>query len=237
MHGETPGTALMGERMRGLSPHARGNPSIVPGGTVGPGTIPACTGKPSRRLPATGYRWDYPRMHGETVFRNCFRMNRSGLSPHARGNRCRSRSSGAEAGTIPACTGKPDESGVGGEQDGDYPRMHGETCGAPPPESSEKGLSPHARGNRLDLALVIGGQGTIPACTGKPTARRSPAFAWKDYPRMHGETIERCGALFDGEGLSPHARGNRYCALNQMVLVRTIPACTGKPLVGPTYVG
>ena len=173
------------------------------------GTIPACTGKPlPYSVPACPIR-DYPRMHGETTPDCVTPASARGLSPHARGNRVAGLAGHAGPGTIPACTGKPRSRPPRRCRRRDYPRMHGETMAPEVLVWIGKGLSPHARGNRELLGVLAFLHGTIPACTGKPPCRNSTRSESKDYPRMHGETQQVRGQVERGEGLSPHARGNR----------------------------
>ncbi len=72
---------------RGLSPHARGNPSSDRIGSFRWGPIPACAGEPRcwGTRPCTA--WAYPRMRGGTRPSAPTITVPPGLSPHARGNR------------------------------------------------------------------------------------------------------------------------------------------------------
>ena len=72
---------------RGLSPRVRGNLGGLQAQPELPGTIPACTGEPSRPAWASRTGRDYPRVYGGT------REWSSTPAPFAR--------------TIPACTGEP----------------------------------------------------------------------------------------------------------------------------------
>ena len=168
-------------------------------------------------------------MHGETPIMMQARIAPLGLSPHARGNRRHKRACAGPSGTIPACTGKPAWPAASGAPEWDYPRMHGETGSERFVSAFERGLSPHARGNRYGCRKRAGAFGTIPACTGKPFAGRSLGPSSGDYPRMHGETEQRDFAAHAEAGLSPHARGNRGKQEARRAPGRTIPACTGKP--------
>ena len=232
MHGETNVRAVLPASNAGLSPHARGNPPMALYWKVVGGTIPACTGKPPEYERISGRKRDYPRMHGET---RCFgRALRKvqGLSPHARGNRSFSPQHSGTSGTIPACTGKPRRSARSLPAARDYPRMHGETRRARQRHVGAPGLSPHARGNPGMPVTSAYCSGTIPACTGKPVSSTSIAFACKDYPRMHGETVIAIRCVRPKEGLSPHARGNPIARTANVQRTGTIPACTGKPEPG-----
>ena len=78
------------------------------------GSIPACTGKPKSRVQAAATIWVYPRVYGETSLVSSNAFSASGLSPRVRGNRVRAVLPVHEAGSIPACTGKPPVSVDGG---------------------------------------------------------------------------------------------------------------------------
>ena len=107
MYGETQDCLPPDFPFMGLSPHVRGNPSVV---TVSGGyerSIPACTGKPSESIAAIDSLMVYPRMYGETHFSTRDDTGVTGLSPHVRGNRRTGATQSATAGSIPACTGKP----------------------------------------------------------------------------------------------------------------------------------
>ena len=172
-------------------------------------------------------------MYGETPRRvNAYAIVR-GLSPHVRGNPARWALVPGSVGSIPACTGKPENAiGYKGSYRV-YPRMYGETHDVGGRVSLWWGLSPHVRGNQLVACKRDWPDGSIPACTGKPhRARHSPALdqvyprmygkppsapthpaAQEVYPRMYGET-DGLPVLPDGYlGLSPHVRGNPCAGL------------------------
>ena len=107
MHGETLDWVPSALSIEGLSPHARGNRSFPSRSSHLRGTIPACTGKPSRSASTTSNARDYPRMHGETSGCDPEELREQGLSPHARGNQRLAQHFPDVGGTIPACTGKP----------------------------------------------------------------------------------------------------------------------------------
>ena len=91
------------------------------------------------------------------------------------------------------------------------------------------GLSPHARGNRLDERAHVFGCGSIPARAGEPAAWLDAACSCGVYPRTRGGT--RLGVFRQNGnwGLSPHARGNRQCRSTVEGRDRSIPARAGEP--------
>ena len=105
----------------GLSPRVRGNPQARPDGTsmgLSPrvrgnhantchGSIPACTGEPSRLCKNHRAPRVYPRVYGGTKRTRRIGDNPMGLSPRVRGNLFEIALSVGLRGSIPACTGEP----------------------------------------------------------------------------------------------------------------------------------
>ena len=221
MYGETPPSYCNTNPTSGLSPHVRGNPILPLWSRDAGGSIPACTGKPGGDHHLGDRPGVYPRMYGETSSDAQITRNRGGLSPHVRGNPVTPPTSPGDAGSIPACTGKP--AAVVGSAAGSrvYPRMYGETYTSPPSVNDTEGLSPHVRGNPGRGRHGAGCSGSIPACTGKPRPgepgeRSIPActgkplkalesrFNCRVYPRMYGETPQLVIPCAYHDGLSPH---------------------------------
>ena len=230
MYGETPVGPADTAPGRGLSPHVRGNPCTRRRRERRPRSIPACTGKPQCG-PSSGDRDTvYPRMYGETERMTVLPWQRRGLSPHVRGNRLRRGRPPTRYGSIPACTGKPCHPIRRGKSEMVYPRMYGETRVLALQQIVHQGLSPHVRGNPECPYNAPMASGSIPACTGKPSAARSTSPWLAVYPRMYGET--QCAGLSERRraGLSPHVRGNHLRGEVGQGSPRSIPACTGKPL-------
>ena len=105
--GGTPEESAPEVHKMGLSPHVRGNRSVV---SVTPrygGSIPARAGEPrctGRTRPAT---WVYPRTCGGTTLEILCRHDNRGLSPHVRGNRGQRPEDRVSEGSIPARAGEP----------------------------------------------------------------------------------------------------------------------------------
>ena len=252
MYGETEAKNQHGKHLVGLSPHVRGNrrerfphregagsiphvrgnllAQLGPGG--GEGSIPACTGKPYPLPDSADEGGVYPRMYGETADRYKEPYERKGLSPHVRGNRVALAAPAVHRGSIPACTGKPDYHPALQSPSEVYPRMYGETVGWDGSCREKKGLSPHVRGNPPSISSCVGGRRSIPACTGKPRTNRAVHPIRTVYPRMYGETAYTVTVINPTRGLSPHVRGNlRYVVVGKRHY-GSIPACTGKPMIG-----
>ena len=153
-----------------------------------------------------------------------------GLSPHVRGNR-RARCQGRFfEGSIPACTGKPRCGPLRSRAPRVYPRMYGETLGGSIQHRGGSGLSPHVRGNQQGGAVRRAQDGSIPACTGKPSLPPGCRSSERVYPRMYGETQAASYNANVRRGLSPHVRGNPRRFRYVFIAQGSIPACTGKPM-------
>ena len=201
--------ALVGSQ--GLSPRLRGNLAGRHEHVAYGGSIPALTGKPTRRRPPVGRKRVYPRAYGETVSTWRAALTAAGLSPRLRGNRLH-LARGVDGGrSIPALTGKPANTALRSSEVKVYPRAYGETWRGDTNTWRTAGLSPRLRGNRQAGDEAGGQKGSIPALTGKPTRRRPPRGQKK--------------------GLSPRLRGNRLHLARGVDGGRSIPALTGKPHV------
>ena len=115
--------------------------------------------------------------------------------------------------------------------------------------SLDPGLSPRVRGNLMSTPFDHVIDRSIPACTGEPSQQRPDRPTLTVYPRVYGGTT-RTGKsatllrvyprVYGGTktvafhtmaslGLSPRVRGNRHHSRIHLVLLRSIPACTGEP--------
>ena len=178
-------------------------------GEVGIGSIPACTGEPSRALSAKLDSGVYPRVYGGTSPRTSFRAvpDRS----------------------IPACTGEPNTVHLSPPDSWVYPRVYGGTIDGSLHRHHRCGLSPRVRGNLSNCRRALDGPGSIPACTGEPTACTKSVWRYEVYPRVYGGTSERNFRNPQYRGLSPRVRGNPRAERQRSVGYGSIPACTGEP--------
>ncbi len=147
MHGGTETNSIKPINIKGLSPHARGNPKRRVLCRDSSGSIPACTGEPPCNTYRECFKWVYPRMHGGTDRAQPGTLAIVGLSPHARGNQQHKFNGGNLVGSIPACTGEPIFNRPLLRTLKVYPRMHGGTSHVFGIGGDGPGLSPHARGN------------------------------------------------------------------------------------------
>ena len=116
-----------------------------------------------------------------------------------------------------------------------YPRSHGATFNNPPVRSTQKGLSPLARGNPFGALSHALSCGPIPARTGQPGQKPWPSCALGAYPRSHGATIAPDGVTGIRLGLSPLARGNRAIGSRDVNNYGPIPARTGQPVTAQMF--
>ena len=213
----------------GLSPRVRGNHVGQGGLADAGGSIPACAGKPKCTASCATMERVYPRVCGETESLSRVSIPASGLSPRVRGNQWHIPCHQIEPGSIPACAGKPQ--GTRGTRRflRVYPRVCGETEGPNTSIQPPTGLSPRVRGNRVILRGPEPGDGSIPACAGKPLPFAFTYILVRVYPRVCGETAGARGSSRTGKGLSPRVRGNLRKSSRGLRCPRSIPACAGKP--------
>ena len=213
----------------GLSPHARGNRRRIRRCDVADGSIPARAGQPLVDSQNPHRPQVYPRTRGATSVMALKWALRSGLSPHARGNREHYDRVPPRERSIPARAGQPTCRCTDSRVRGVYPRTRGATLKRVHHASALRGLSPHARGNRRCAGRPSGARGSIPARAGQPESGGSRWAGQWVYPRTRGATQLIATTNVYIEGLSPHARGNRpfrYFAIGRS---RSIPARAGQP--------
>ena len=173
----------------------------------------------------------YPRVYGGTPKKGARHGREKGLSPRVRGNPKTNGRQGAGGRSIPACTGEPLAAPVASGHRGVYPRVYGGTGNLSWNATQGDGLSPRVRGNPQMDRDLHGHQRSIPACTGEPKSRRSIQTYRKVYPRVYGGTPKSKLTSGTRGGLSPRVRGNRVDCLSSGRRVRSIPACTGEPVI------
>ena len=112
-----------------------------------------------------------------------------------------------------------------------YPRVYGGTAAWKHGQHFLSGLSPRVRGNLKSYSGSDELERSIPACTGEPFLILGKPVPIQVYPRVYGGTgpVLRPKAL--SRGLSPRVRGNLLSGLWVMLRMRSIPACTGEPLL------
>ena len=196
---------------RGLSPRVRGNLARHLEVVDRVRSIPACTGEPPMLLFCGASLWVYPRVYGGTAPMSNAWGPPTGLSPRVRGNRHTMRAKLQRLGSIPACTGEPENIFLSQDDDGVYPRVYGGTRPCKEIQVASGGLSPRVRGNHPCRSVSRFHHGSIPACTGEPKSCTTGRREHRVYPRVYGGTGCTCVS-------SPSRSGS-------------IPACTGEPRV------
>ena len=213
----------------GLSPRVRGNPGRLPGKPAPGGSIPACTGEPSRIVLLLVSAKVYPRVYGGTGGPVGHDFLGLGLSPRVRGNPCGYGVGCPGPRSIPACTGEPSAVGRCPVSKTVYPRVYGGTGTIGQENDGQLGLSPRVRGNPERRHRPFAIRGSIPACTGEPGSIWSADTLRRVYPRVYGGTVAGVAVLPLLVGLSPRVRGNPFSHFVLVISGGSIPACTGEP--------
>ena len=172
---------------QGSPPLARGVHQT--GYTVGtlPGITPACAGstQPLRlnRLP----RRDHPRLRGEYIPLNLFRLFCLGSPPLARGVLGQLLAGIIRAGITPACAGSTSRIRFRIYRSWDHPRLRGEYIFGTATQAEHLGSPPLARGVLVLRIIPIITSGITPACAGSTFALFPLLVLYKDHPRLRGE--------------------------------------------------
>ena len=172
----------------------------------------------------------YPRVCGEAAVVVRSRVSVVGLSPRVRGSPFVASGADSARRSIPACAGKPWPVCRPRCARRVYPRVCGEAELYDVFRNLELGLSPRVRGSRHGLQHVSAGQGSIPACAGKPPGIGESTGSLKVYPRVCGEAAESVRVCGVDCGLSPRVRGSLGELVGCLDGLWSIPACAGKPL-------
>ena len=213
----------------GLSPRVRGNLFIVYVDERHYGSIPACAGEPVGVSASPLATRVYPRVCGGTLGSTRYGTVLQGLSPRVRGNPTVATCSQSPIGSIPACAGEPPPFTRLAFGSTVYPRVCGGTLSKHIWSDLIVGLSPRVRGNLTGCSGPQVAEGSIPACAGEPTAKRSCLERWRVYPRVCGGTTSTSVAAPPSEGLSPRVRGNPSHEDVAVCGEGSIPACAGEP--------
>ena len=236
VHPRVCGEARIGQQQidapRGPSPRVRGSRSQGRESGAARGSIPACAGKPGpwrARVTLTGV---HPRVCGEAVDSGCGPRGRQGPSPRVRGSLCWPAGTLEEAGSIPACAGKPRTGAGPYDTTKVHPRVCGEAAFPDLEVSIHTGPSPRVRGSHDMNSFRNGSHGSIPACAGKPSASDGSCGEERVHPRVCGEAgaVEKSGATVTGP--SPRVRGSPTAVNPTLAHWGSIPACAGKPPSG-----
>ena len=193
------------------------------------GSIPACAGKPPRASRHGAGAGVHPRVCGEAGRPGAAGHADEGPSPRVRGSHPLLQDEPGGGGSIPACAGKPCRCSRPRRRTGVHPRVCGEAELRHPVAQHLQGPSPRVRGSPAERAEVDRGRGSIPACAGKPSARRSTRWLTGVHPRVCGEARPPGPAVRLSPGPSPRVRGSRGREPGPLLCRGSIPACAGKP--------
>ena len=168
-------------------------------------------------------------MYGESSHLLWPQRTTGGLSPRVRGIRRARLAPPGLLGSIPACTGNPNQHSKPTSSPTVYPRVYGESRQTVGRVRPSEGLSPRVRGIHHPLVRKQRGGGSIPACTGNPCVHAWTQSSPAVYPRVYGESLLVFAQRGIEGGLSPRVRG--ILALGEGIPEswRSIPACTGNP--------
>ena len=153
-----------------------------------------------------------------------------GLSPRVRGSHAHVGAGRAVAGSIPAGTGKPLARRSLDSQARVYPRGYGEASPFQIGNCFGHGLSPRVRGSPTRWLSHLLFLRSIPAGTGKPPNATYIPDSVRVYPRGYGEALVGHRHTHPPCGLSPRVRGSQRQRLFHALIIRSIPAGTGKPI-------
>ena len=166
-YGENKISSLRRDSTNGSSPRIRGEWVVSPPGAAYPRIIPANTGRITNVLDTQTGIWDHPREYGENSRLNFPPSGFRGSSPRIRGEWIPALAKTANAGIIPANTGRI--------------RRHADT------PTQRRGSSPRIRGESWNGPRSRGRGGIIPANTGRMPSPVTPAKFSTDHPREYGE--------------------------------------------------
>ena len=214
------------DTFEGSSPHTRGALRYAQGADRCQRIIPAYAGstrlwRPCRRRPG-----DHPRIRGEHLKRIKDEMPAEGSSPHTRGAHLRRLDGEDEGRIIPAYAGSTPQPRKEDPSVMDHPRIRGEHVFVGR-ERDHGGSSPHTRGarRRVDVLLVV--RGIIPAYAGSTFTERFLTGKVSDHPRIRGEHGATSASGRGVKGSSPHTRGAPPWAIWRRTSSRIIPAYAG----------
>ena len=214
----------------GPSPRVRGSPQLDHAHDARFGSIPACAGKPDFFSAAAAAQRVHPRVCGEAVVGTGASASHTGPSPRVRGSPDAAAVQAASTWSIPACAGKP-PAGPGRRR---ATRVHPRVCGEAAVWSYTRALgygpSPRVRGSLDAILDGRAGDGSIPACAGKPSRRRPKPSTAGVHPRVCGEADGTLSSDASDQGPSPRVRGSRSDGDSVPGASGSIPACAGKPI-------
>ena len=211
----------------GSSPHTRG--ARLAGAGVGRqrGIIPAYAGSTTPPGLITFRLSDHPRIRGEHLAWHRLGCAGDGSSPHTRGAQSSTTRRKTTCRIIPAYAGSTIRPAFSSRFRPDHPRIRGEHGPQKGATAVPEGSSPHTRGARPRLKLLLHHGRIIPAYAGSTSTTWPKSQSGKDHPRIRGEHYAVFLDRIPLAGSSPHTRG---APLRRHALAgprRIIPAYAG----------
>ena len=192
------------------------------------GLIPAHAGKTLRWTARRNCAWAHPRSRGENTNPDAPVTPETGSSPLTRGKPAPGSALGQYPGLIPAHAGKTTPPPEAREPLWAHPRSRGENAVSCCQASSGAGSSPLTRGKRHGRALQPVLDGLIPAHAGKTYEALEDVGPDGAHPRSRGENIAAAYNAAVANGSSPLTRGKLTVLVQNLPLIRLIPAHAGK---------
>jgi hypothetical protein len=193
-----------------------------------PGNTPACAGKTPRLLPIGAIRWKHPRVRGEDKVLPDLLPPRRETPPRARGRHNVTAAYINDNGNTPACAGKTDADGIGGNLDQKHPRVRGEDADTESYSVNDRETPPRARGRHARSVAVRELIRNTPACAGKTSMCWVTTIRREKHPRVRGEDCFKSHWLGTYPETPPRARGRLLHHWAKHLRCRNTPACAGK---------
>ena len=189
--------------------------------------IPARAGFTVHASRASDLRADHPRSRGVYETSKCSAAAFAGSSPLARGLLTTTHGKREKTGIIPARAGFTPTTSWRSAGRWDHPRSRGVYRENEADRAGLPGSSPLARGLPIAIFEAMAEHGIIPARAGFTLARSASLGTTPDHPRSRGVYNASNGALYDGNGSSPLARGLQKALAERRVERGIIPARAG----------
>ncbi len=169
--------------------------------------IPACAGNRRIEPPWKSSPPDHPRVCGEQINAEYFKLAHRGSSPRVRGTVYQSFFHLHKLRIIPACAGNSAHRGLQPYSLSDHPRV----CGEQPPSRYispvRRGSSPRVRGTVHGTTRTLRLCRIIPACAGNSLCGTKYPRCPTDHPRVCGEQVASVPRGGGVAGSSPRVRG------------------------------
>ena len=171
---------------------------------------------------------DHPRVCGEKTTTRSIHSRGTGSPPRVRGKAKCGRILESKHRITPAYAGKSHRLQGRRGYRWDHPRACREKPRSSHSSPRRVGSPPHVRGKGKRGPALFLCIGITPACAGKSTASRQPAYARRDHPRVCGEKLGKISAPNIGQGSPPHVRGKERHGDHRHHCHGITPAYAGK---------